>query len=86
MLAHGLLTVIAANEHNARPAPAGLIALTCNEIARLLTALVVGPARVPACPHAWSTWRDAINTAPAPATTTAKKQPSSGHNDLRLEY
>jgi hypothetical protein len=57
MLAHALLAVIAANEHTAWPAPAGLIALTCNEIARLLTALVVEPARVLACPHAWSTWR-----------------------------
>jgi hypothetical protein len=57
MLAHALPAVIAANEHNARPAPAGLIALTCNEIVRLPTALVVEPARVLACPHAWSTWR-----------------------------
>jgi alkanesulfonate monooxygenase SsuD/methylene tetrahydromethanopterin reductase-like flavin-dependent oxidoreductase (luciferase family) len=26
------------------------------------------------------------NTAPAPATTSAKKQPSNGHDDLGLEY
>jgi hypothetical protein len=24
--------------------------------------------------------------APAPATTSAKRQPAPGHNDLRLEY
>ena|GEM_PF-1203003 len=57
MLAHALLAVIAANEHAARPAPAGLIALTCNEIRRLLTVLIVEPGRVLACPEAWSTWR-----------------------------
>jgi hypothetical protein len=57
MLALALLAVIAAHEHTARPAPAGLIALTCNEIRRLLTVLVVEPDRVLACPRAWSTWR-----------------------------
>jgi SRSO17 transposase len=57
MLAHALLVVIAANEHADRPAPAGMIPLTCSEIRRLLTVLVVAPRRVPACPHAWSAWR-----------------------------
>ncbi len=57
MLAHALLAVIAAHEHTSRPAPAGLIALTCNEIRRPLTDFVIGPGRVLACPQAWSTWR-----------------------------
>jgi SRSO17 transposase len=57
MLAHALLAVIAANEHTARPAPAGLIALTCSEIRRLFTVFIIEPSRVPACPKAWSTWR-----------------------------
>ena len=57
MLAHALLAVIAAHERSARPAPAELIALTCNEIRRLLTALVIEPGRVLTCPEAWSTWR-----------------------------
>lgn len=57
MLAHALLAVIAANEHSARPAPPGLIALTCNEIRRLLTVLVIEPGRVLANPEAWSIWR-----------------------------
>jgi hypothetical protein len=57
MLAHALLAVIAANEHTTRPAPDGLIALTCNEIRRLLTVLVVEPGRVLASPEIWSTWR-----------------------------
>jgi hypothetical protein len=57
MLAHALLTVIAANEHADRPAPDGMIPLTRNEIRRLLTALVVTARRTPACPHAWSNWR-----------------------------
>jgi SRSO17 transposase len=56
MLAHALLAVIAANEHTTRPAPTGLIALTCNEIRRLLV-LVVEPSRALACPRAWSIWR-----------------------------
>ena len=39
------------------PHPTGLIALTCNEIRRLFTILIVEPARVIACPLAWSRWR-----------------------------
>jgi SRSO17 transposase len=57
MIAHALLTVIAANEHADRPAPVGIIPLSCSEIRRLFTILVVAPRRVLACPHAWSTWR-----------------------------
>ncbi len=57
MLAHALLAVIAANEHVARPAPAGFIALTCNEIRRLLTIYVIEPGQARACPNAWSDWR-----------------------------
>jgi SRSO17 transposase len=57
MIAHALLTVIATSEHIDRPAPAGLIALTCSEIRRLFTVAVVEPHRIRACPHAWSHWR-----------------------------
>jgi SRSO17 transposase len=57
MLAHALLAVIAAQEHTTRPTPAQLIAMTCSEIRRLLTVLVIEPSRVPACPETWSTWR-----------------------------
>jgi len=57
LLAHALLAVIAANDHTVRPAPAGLIALTCNEVQRLLTSLVLTPARSLVCPEAWSIWR-----------------------------
>lgn len=57
MLAHALLAVIAAREHVERPAPAGFIALTCNEIRRLFTVFVIEPGRAIACPQAWSTWR-----------------------------
>jgi hypothetical protein len=57
MLAHALLAVIATNEHTTQPAPAELIALTCNEIRRLLTTVVVEPHRALACPQAWSIWR-----------------------------
>src|SRR5215210_7954518 len=57
MLAHALLVVLAAGEHAAAPPPAGLIPLTCNELQRLLTRLVLEPARRPADPEAWSRWR-----------------------------
>ena len=57
MLAHALLTVIAAKEHTDRPAPAGMIPLSCSEIRRLFTVLVATPRRVLACPYAWSNWR-----------------------------
>jgi hypothetical protein len=49
--------MIAANERTDRPAPARLIALTCNKVRRLLTVLVIEPARALACPEAWSQWR-----------------------------
>jgi SRSO17 transposase len=57
MLAHALLVVIAANEHTDQPAPLGIIPLSCSEIRRLFTVLVVAPRRVLACPYAWSNWR-----------------------------
>ncbi len=50
--AHALLAVIAAAEHIQRPAPTGLIALTCNEIRRLFTLYVIEPGRARACPQA----------------------------------
>jgi hypothetical protein len=37
--------------------PAGLIPLTCNELQRLLTRLVLEPTCRSADPHAWSEWR-----------------------------
>jgi SRSO17 transposase len=57
MIAHALLAVIAASEHTDRPTPAGLIALTCNEIRRLFTIFVIEPGRTLASPAAWSHWR-----------------------------
>ena len=57
MLAHALLVVLAAGEHVAAAPPAGQIPLTCNELQRLLTRLVLDPARRPADPEAWSRWR-----------------------------
>ncbi|WP_435272656.1 hypothetical protein [Streptomyces parvulus] len=43
MLAHAFLAVVRADEHTCRPSPDGLIPLTCNEIQRLFTTLVVRP-------------------------------------------
>jgi hypothetical protein len=34
-----------------------MIALTCNEIRRLFTILIIEPGRVLACPEAWPDWR-----------------------------
>ncbi len=56
-VAHALLAVIAAREHDLRPASDGLIALTCNEIRRLFTTYVIEPGRALTCPMAWSRWR-----------------------------
>jgi SRSO17 transposase len=56
MIAHALLAVLTA-QTDQPSAGAGLIALTCNEIRRLLTVLIIEPARVLACPLAWSQWR-----------------------------
>ncbi len=56
MLAHALLAVLAA-QTNRPPAGDELIALTCNEIRRLLVVLIIEPARALACPLTWSHWR-----------------------------
>jgi hypothetical protein len=56
MIAHALLAVLAA-QADPPPAGGGLIALTCNEIRRLFTVLIIEPARALACPLAWSHWR-----------------------------
>ena len=86
MLAHALLAVIAARERTQRPAPDGLIALTCNEIRRMLTIYVIDPGRALPAPRPGRTGDDVTNTAPEPATTSAKRRPAHGYNDLRLEY
>ena len=86
MTAHALLAVITASERADRPSPAGMITLTCNEVRRLFTISVNNPRRTPTCAHACHSGDDAINTAPGPAATGAKRQPIHGHNDLRLEY
>jgi SRSO17 transposase len=57
MIGHALLAVLAATAQADRPAPAGMIALTANEIRRLFVVLIVEPARAVACPLAWSSWR-----------------------------
>jgi SRSO17 transposase len=59
MIAYALTAIIAATEHDnhTRPAPAGMIPLTCNEIRRLFLIHIIEPARRRACPIAWSQWR-----------------------------
>jgi hypothetical protein len=57
MTAHAPLAVIAADEYADQPITAGLIPLTCNEIRRLFTVLVVEPHRIRTCPRVWSARR-----------------------------
>lgn len=57
MLAHALLAVIAATERVRDPAPDGLIALTCNEIAKLFNQLVAAPTHSLAEALTWTDWR-----------------------------
>ncbi|MFF7851692.1 IS701 family transposase [Streptomyces sp. NPDC007910] len=57
MLAHAFLAVVRADEHARHPAPDELIPLTCDEIQRLSTALVVQPVHGAAHLLARSTWR-----------------------------
>lgn len=57
MLAHAFLAVATAYERTHRPAPDGLIPLTCNEIAHLFISLIVRPAHAAAHRLGWSDWR-----------------------------
>ncbi|MFD4562708.1 IS701 family transposase [Streptomyces sp. NPDC058469] len=57
MLAHAFLAVVRADEHTRHPGPDELIPLTCNEIRRLFTALVVQPVCDAVHQLRWSTWR-----------------------------
>ncbi|MFI6696389.1 IS701 family transposase [Streptomyces sp. NPDC050433] len=59
MLAHAFLAVVRADEHTRYSSPDGdgLIPLTCNEIQRLFTTLVVQPVHNVAHRLAWSIWR-----------------------------
>ena len=57
MLAHALLAVVRADEHARHAKPDGLIPLTCNEIQRLLTALVIPLIHSAAHRLRWSHWR-----------------------------
>ncbi len=86
MTAHALLAVIAAGEHTNRPAPAGLIALTCNEIRRLFTLYVIEPGRALTCPLAWSNWRRRHQHRARTSHYQRQETSRHGHNDLRLEY
>jgi hypothetical protein len=57
ILAHALLAAVAAATRARQPPPAGLIPLTCNEIARLINRLTTGPIRSLTSALRWSHWR-----------------------------
>jgi SRSO17 transposase len=57
MLAHALLTVIAAHERTRSPTDPQLIPLTVNEIRRLFAKLITNTAHTISHVLAWSTWR-----------------------------
>jgi hypothetical protein len=85
MIAHALLAVLAADTHTDRPPPDSLVALTCAEVQRLLTALIIEPARAMACPYAWSQRRRRHQHRARATTTDVNRPPMHGHNDLQLE-
>ena len=57
MLAYAFLAALAATEDSRRRAPAGLIALTCNEIHHLFNVLTAKPISSTVHRLHWSTWR-----------------------------
>lgn len=57
MLAQAFLAVVRADEDTRRPAPDGLMPLTCNEIQRLFITVAVRPGREVSHRLAWSVWR-----------------------------
>lgn len=57
MLAHALLVALAVTERAQRPAPNGLISLTCNEIHHLFNVLTAQPISSIWHRLTWSTWR-----------------------------
>ncbi|MGW5781052.1 IS701 family transposase [Streptomyces sp. NPDC003863] len=57
MLAHAFLAVVRADERARHPVPDELIPLTCNEIQRLSTTLVVQPVHDAGHRLRWSAWR-----------------------------
>ncbi|MCD9900880.1 IS701 family transposase [Streptomyces sp. MT29] len=57
MLAHALLAVVRADEHDRAADPADLIPLSCNEVQRLFIAIVVQSVHNTAHRLAWSNWR-----------------------------
>jgi hypothetical protein len=63
-----------------------MIALTCNEIRRLFTAMIIKPARVLACPLAWSAWRRRHQHHARICHYQRQQTAEHGHNDLQLEY
>lgn len=82
-----LLAVIAAHERSDCLAPAGLIALTCNEVRALFTTLIIEPSCALAYHTPGQTGDDATNTAHAPSHyQRQEKPPTHGHNDLPLEH
>jgi len=85
MLAHAVLTVVRADEHARYPKPDGLIPLTCNEIQRLFTALVIRPVHGTAHRLDWSHWRRPHQARPQ-ASHYRRKATRHEDRDLQREY
>jgi SRSO17 transposase len=79
MAAAAFLTITTAREHTRQPAPPGLIQLTRNETARLLTTT---------SPHqlAWSRWRRHHQHRAQQAHYQRQSAQTRESNELRLEY
>ncbi|GDY80140.1 hypothetical protein SAV31267_096250 [Streptomyces avermitilis] len=71
MLAHAFLVTVRVEEHARRPAPDGLLPLSCNEIQRLFIALIVRPVHDAAHPL--------VRLAAAPSSPSPRRPlPSAG--------
>ena len=84
MLAYALLAAITAAERDDHPPTHGLIALTCNEVCRLLNALIPRPAHMIADPESWSHWRRRHQHRARTSHYRRRTAPESRSLDLRL--
>jgi SRSO17 transposase len=86
MLAYAFLTALTAAERTHRPAPQGLISLTCNEIQHLFNVLLANQSAASCTDCNGQPGDAATNTAPAPATISDDQPQHHEDHDLRPSY
>jgi hypothetical protein len=75
MPAHAFLVVAAVTDRTRHPSPSGRIGLTCNEVRRLLAALLARPAENLGLGCAGPS--GAADTSPAPTAATTNDRPAN---------